>query len=749
MNDFESLSNAQLMAQLGMRTSTPDQFKMVYGPAAERAGKALDVDPGILLSQFGLETGWGKSIIPGTNNLGNIKDFSGGGTEATDNMTGSRDRYRQYDSPEAFADDYASLIQRKYKDAVGVGSDAKKFAAALKAGGYAEDPDYEKKLVSIYEQNNPGVAQRIANALIPAAQAEGVPQNGLSGMSDADLLAALKDGGSTGPALPSMSDTDLMAAIGQPQIDVKTSEGRRKLVDESLRTPFDNSTPMEGTLALGAGLGQGVGQVALGAQHWLGKGLEALGADKFGDFLVGDAATGRANLEREAAPFADKSPFSAGFGRIAGNIAGTGPAAKLIGGAVGAVGTPTALKLAEAIRTGGSGIGGIAPTSKAQALANLLTRSAGGAVAGGATAGLVNPDDAATGAMIGGAFPIAGQAVASGSRALGRALRGGEIAPEVVALADRAKQLGISVPADRLTNSKPMNAVASSLEYVPFSGRTGTLDKMQSQFNRAISRTFGQDSDNVTMALRKASSDLGSEFDRVLQANSVRVDPQFIDDLAQAAQRASQELESGQARIITNQIDEILNKAVGEQIDGTAAYNIKKTLDRIGKRNSPEGFYAGELRKDLMAALNRSIGPKEADNFAKVRAQYGNMLTLERLAKNGVDGDISIARLANMKGIRSPDLQELADIAAQFLKPREGAHGAAQRVVAGGAAAMLGGPMALGAAVGTGRLTNSLLNSDMARNAMLGGAPGNQALANALREIMPVTSRIAPILAAQ
>src|SRR5690606_18843550 len=127
-----------------------------------------------------------------------------------------------------------------------------------------------------------------------------------------------------------------------------------------------------------------------------------------------------------------------------------------------------------------------------------------------------------------------------------------------------------------------------------------------------VSRTFGQDSDNVTMALRKAATDLGDDFDRVLQNNAVRVDQQFADDLAQAASRATSELESGQARIITNQIDEILNKAQNGVIDGQAAYNIKKTLDRIGKRNSPEGFYADDLRKTLMNALNRSLGQKEA-----------------------------------------------------------------------------------------------------------------------------------------
>lgn len=122
-------------------------FVEQVAPLAQSVGSRLNVDPSILIGQWGLETGWGKSVIPGTNNLGNIKDFSGRGVKATDNMTGSRDAYRQYDTPDAFGDDYASLIERRYGDAVGAGADAEAYAKALQAGGYAEDPDYVRKLV--------------------------------------------------------------------------------------------------------------------------------------------------------------------------------------------------------------------------------------------------------------------------------------------------------------------------------------------------------------------------------------------------------------------------------------------------------------------------------------------------------------------------------------------------------------------------------------------------------------------------
>jgi hypothetical protein len=337
--------------------------------------------------------------------------------------------------------------------------------------------------------------------------------------------------------------------------------------------------------------------------------------------------------------------------------------------------------------------------------------------------------------MIGGTLPAATQLAGSAGSAIRNAISGGGASPEVRQLAQRAEQLGIQIPADRLVDSKPLNAVASSLNYVPFSGRGATEDAMNTQLNRALSRTFGQNDSNVTMALRRAEGSLGSRFDQFLQANTVNVDQQFMTDLASAASQANRELSTDGAHVINNQISEILAKGNNGQIDGQAAYNIKKTLDRIGNRNSPEAWYALDLKGRLMDALNRSVGPQQAQEFQGLRQQYGNMLTLQKLAKNGVDGEVSAARLANLQNIHNPDIQELADIAAQFVKPREGMHGAAQRVYgAGGVMGLAGAGFAAGgplgavvaplATVGGGRTANSLLNSNAARNFVLGsGVP--------------------------
>ena len=408
-------------------------------------------------------------------------------------------------------------------------------------------------------------------------------------------------------------------------------------------------------------------------------------------------------------------------GKIGAEIAGTAGAGGLIGRGL----APFAPQLANAVSSGGFNLAQPATT----ALNNLALRAAGGAIAGGAMSGMVNPRDALMGAGLGAVLPVA----VKGAGQIGQAITP-KASPEVAQLANKAKALGIDVPADRLIDNKPLNAMAASLNYVPFSGRAGTEEKMSAQIHKAVSRTIGQDSSNITDALKKAGPALGSKFDDVLKNNVVNLDDDFINALTQHEQTALSELETGQAKIIQNQINEILNKSKDGVIDGQAAYNIKRTLDRIGKQNSPVAYYAKDLKMSLMDALDRSLGPEAAKDFAATRQQYSNMINLEKLAPAGAEGEISMGKLANLRNVKDPNLRDIIDIAAQFGRTREAPHGAAQRVTLGALAGPMAYatgqvPLALGAMAG-GRLANTALNSQMIKNAML----QNPAQANRLLE---------------
>lgn len=207
-------------------------------------------------------------------------------------------------------------------------------------------------------------------------------------------------------------------------------------------------------VAIAAGLGAGTGKVALGAQYLLGRGVKALGdvADRIsppdqtlsslvtgqapqgtvaraGNWLVNDATTGRANLDAQLAPYRKESPKSAGLGEVGGEMLTTLPVGGALAKGAEIVGLGRSLpRFAEAVRTFGMRTGA-KPANVVQGASDLGIRSAGGALTGGVSSALVDPDSGWTGAGIGAALPPALKVMGVGARAVGATA--GAVADEV------------------------------------------------------------------------------------------------------------------------------------------------------------------------------------------------------------------------------------------------------------------------------------------------------------------------------
>lgn len=215
-------------------------FAEQYQDVANAVGQELGVSPAVLLSQWGLETGWGKSIIPGTNNLGNIKDFTGKGVAAKDNMLGTLDKYRAFESPEAFAAEYSALIKRKYPAALGTGNDPVAFATALKAGGYAEDPNYVKSLTNSFNSITGGqvvAPDAVANHVAPtgttwsgSTNTGPVYSNETSRASWEDLPTNSAKAGPK-PIAPHLSNLEQMAVTQQMSQAAATGQTQEQVIE--------------------------------------------------------------------------------------------------------------------------------------------------------------------------------------------------------------------------------------------------------------------------------------------------------------------------------------------------------------------------------------------------------------------------------------------------------------------------------------------------------------------------------------
>lgn len=135
-------------------------------PHARQAARELGVDANLLLAQAALETGWGQAVIKNRQgessfNLFNIKadrgwqgkqakvstlEFDGGVAQKT--MAG----FRVYDSYQASFSDYVDFIKSnpRYGDALKQTANPAAYIRELQAAGYATDPRYAEKVMSIY-----------------------------------------------------------------------------------------------------------------------------------------------------------------------------------------------------------------------------------------------------------------------------------------------------------------------------------------------------------------------------------------------------------------------------------------------------------------------------------------------------------------------------------------------------------------------------------------------------------------------
>lgn len=118
-------------------------------PYAEREAQRLGVHPMSIIGQMALETNWGRNILKGTNNHGNIMEVRPGVNGVYANDNGNHRKFRIFADDNDFFNHFSGLMERRYKGVKGQ-LDPFKYGQALKAGGYAENPNYAQDLAKMY-----------------------------------------------------------------------------------------------------------------------------------------------------------------------------------------------------------------------------------------------------------------------------------------------------------------------------------------------------------------------------------------------------------------------------------------------------------------------------------------------------------------------------------------------------------------------------------------------------------------------
>lgn len=149
---------------------TPADFFRANLENARRVSKRTGIDPRLVLAQTALETGYGRSAP--NNNFFGIK--GPGRTLQTQEFRDGQMRtedasFRSYENPAQSFDDYASLMLRSSRyEPVRAAQGLEAQIAAMAASGYATDPNYGQKLMSIASKIDLDDPSVIADDAMPA-----------------------------------------------------------------------------------------------------------------------------------------------------------------------------------------------------------------------------------------------------------------------------------------------------------------------------------------------------------------------------------------------------------------------------------------------------------------------------------------------------------------------------------------------------------------------------------------------------
>ena len=440
-------------------------------------------------------------------------------------------------------------------------------------------------------------------------------------------------------------------------------EGARMLAGEIRK--MRQSMPAEQPAEEGGFL-QGLGNVAAGAL----RGAGSIGAtimapkDIISDAIAGKGLSLESNRQRRAdmdsalqSMGAQTDSFGYGAGKLAGEIAGTAGAPSVL--AKGAQALKASPAIVQALRSGGLAADGLTGAKGA------AIRAGAGAAGGGVAAGMVNPEEAGTGAVIGGALPVVGKVAGEAGKRLGAVLRGPQASDDVLNAAKQAYDAGYVIPP---TQVKP------TLGNRLLEGLSGKITTAQNASAK-----------NTDVTNRLAAQALGIGDD-------VKLSPDVLEDIRKTAGAAYRDVAGlpvkpaqdanslmnipAQAEVNPSQMVFDLRKA---RNDATAWYNS------YGRTADPESLAKAKAAKDLASQLEgtlegyaRSLGRDDlVSDMAKARQLIAKTYSVEK-ALNSTTGNVDARNLAKQLEKGKPltgELKQAAEFAARFPKAAQTVEG--------------------------------------------------------------------------
>lgn len=299
------------------------------------------------------------------------------------------------------------------------------------------------------------------------------------------------------------------------------------------------------------------------------------------------------------------------------------------------------------------------------------------------------------------------------------------------------KNNNIPLSAAQETGNNTLRWIDSALDNLPWVAdkQLAAKQAQRSEFNRAVSKTFGSDETNLTPdILNLAKERLGQGFSDLSSRNRLNFTNNELNKVAQIQFDAQRYGTADHQRIVGNYIDDILNKV---EPDGTISGDAYRKFDSaLGRKikSTNDGdlrHLLGDTRDIFRTAMDNSIGSADQQAWRDLRRQYANLQTVADTVKGSPTGEISPAGLLQRVNNQSKsakftgggELGNLARAGKEILTPLPDS-GTAQRAywmrVLGGTGLLGGGGLgllsplsALGMATGAGiplAVQNSMWN---------------------------------------
>lgn len=368
-------------------------------------------------------------------------------------------------------------------------------------------------------------------------------------------------------------------------------------------------------------------------------------------------------------------------GKLVGEIAGTAGVGSAIALPVKAAATvaPRLAPLADAIATSGMKAGGMTN------LSGLATRAAGGAISGGASAGLVDPESAGTGAVIGGALPVALKGVGAAGSKIGRALSGVDQPAEIAAATKAARETGYVIPPTQ-ANPTLRNRLVEGL-----AGKISTAQnasaKNQTISNGLAAKSLGMADDTkiTPEVLQDIRRQAGQAYEAIGSSGTVTPVKSYFEQLDKISApflKAAEGFPNAKVSPVVDLVDSLKSQSFDASAATAKIKELRAMADDAFRTGNTDIARAAKsasqaIEDTLEAHLTQSGNQQALAEFRSARQLIAKTYSLEK-ALNPANGNIDAKKLAAQLKKGKPlsgELKRIAEFASSFPKAAQTTEG--------------------------------------------------------------------------